>query len=133
MGLLSILGGLVAPVTSLVEGWQARKEAKLKSDLAIQTAKTAASIKRMETAQNGDISWENTQINNSGWKDEYWTIILSIPCVLCFIPGCVGYVVKGFEALDKTPKWYQWALGVSIAASFGYRKIADFMQLKKGV
>ncbi|MBW2599922.1 MAG: hypothetical protein JRC60_07600 [Deltaproteobacteria bacterium] len=65
-------------------------------------------------------------------KDEWFTIILSIPAIMCFIPGLATYVERGFEALSGCPDWYKWAFMVAVASSFGYRKIADFMALKKG-
>lgn len=126
------VGGLIKPATEIVKGWQARKEAKLKSDLAINEAKTNAVIKKIETQQQADIAWENTQINQSGWKDEYWTIVLSIPAIFCFIPFLTPYVAAGFAALATCPAWYQWMLAIAVGAAFGYRKIADFMSLKKG-
>lgn len=125
--------GLIAPVTTIIEGWQKRAQTKLDADIAIAQAKANANIKAMETAQQGDIAWENTSINNSGWKDEWFTIVLSIPAILCFVPGLAKYVQQGFAALVGTPEWYQWAFLVAVASSFGYKKIADFMALKKGV
>jgi len=65
-------------------------------------------------------------------KDEWFTILLSIPMVLCFIPDMAKYVEAGFKALAGTPGWYQWAFGLAVGSSFGYKKIADFMALKKG-
>lgn len=124
----SVLGSGI----ELAKGWQTRKKAKLESDLRINEAATEARIEKVRTGQKADIAWENTSIANAGWKDDYWTIILSIPCVLCFIPSMVGYVEAGFKALTECPDWYKWALLVAIGSSFGYRKIADFMSLKKG-
>lgn len=123
---------ILTPATEIIKGWQARKAAKLESDLAVNEAKTAAKIRILETGQHADIAWENTSIQNSGWKDEYWTLVLSIPAILCFFPGMSTFVRAGFEALKECPEWYQWALLVAIASSFGYRKLADFMSLKKG-
>ena len=130
--ILPLLSGLVSPVVEMVKGWQARKAAKLESDLAISEAKTASICKRLETQLAADIAWENTSINNSGWKDEWFTLLLSIPAVLCFVPGMVGYVKDGFLALEKCPEWYRYAFLVAVASSFGYKKLADFMSLKKG-
>lgn len=124
--------GLIAPATTLLKGWQARKQAKLEGDLKVAQAKTDAMIEIIKTKQQADIAWEKTQIDNSGWKDEYWTLVLSVPAILCFVPGMDTYVLAGFKVLNQCPDWYQWALGVAIGAAFGYRKIADFMSLKKG-
>lgn len=123
---------VLSPVTDIVKGWQARKTQRLESDLKIAEAQTNAKIRILETGQQADIAWENLSIQNSGWKDEWFTIVLSIPAVMCFVPGWDGYVFKGFESLKNCPEWYQWGLMIAIASSFGYRKFADFMALKKG-
>lgn len=115
-----------------LEGWQTRKKAKLDSDLKVLQAQTTAKINRLETGQKADIAWENLSITNSGWKDEWFVIVLSIPAILCFIPGMANYVYAGFQALSATPDWYQWCFTIAVGSSFGYRKIADFMALKKG-
>lgn len=129
---LNILGGLVAPVTDLYKNYQARKKVKLDSELRVNEAVTNAKIKKVETGQLADIRWENLSIQNSGWKDEFWTIVLSIPCILCFFPGAVQYVRDGFEALKQCPDWYKWCLLLAVGSSFGYRKICDFISFKKG-
>ena len=38
----------------------------------------------------------------SSWKDE-WFVILSIPLILCWIPGAEGWVDRGFAQLSKAP------------------------------
>lgn len=123
---------ILAPATEMIKGWQARKQSKLESDLRVNEARTEAKIRILEKGQQADIAWENLSISNSGWKDEYWTLVLSIPAILCFIPGAAAYVRAGFDALRQCPDWYQWALLVAIASSFGYKKLADFMSLRKG-
>ena len=130
--IFGFIKGLVAPATEIIKGWQARKAAKLESDLAINTARTASIVHRLETKQQGDIAWENLSIDRSGWKDEYFTIVLSLPAILCFIPGMVEHVSAGFNALIGCPDWYQWMLGIAVGSAFGYKKIADFMSLKQG-
>ena len=132
LDILTAIKMAAAPVASMVTGWQKRKTAKLDSDLAISQAKTTANIKKIETGQTADIAWEKTSLEQSGWKDEYWTIVLSIPMVMCFIPGLVVYVEKGFAVLQNTPEWYRYVIGVAIGSAFGVRQIANFMNLKKG-
>jgi hypothetical protein len=130
--IFDLVRGLLSPITTFVTNWQKRKEAKLVAELAVAEAQTLAKIKRLETGQKADIAWENLSITNSGWKDEWFTIILSIPAILVFIPGMDVYVYKGFEALKNCPEWYNWMLGIAVGSAFGYRKIADFMRMKKG-
>ncbi len=131
--MFSIFSALLGPATSLLDGWQQRKTVKLSNELAVAQAVTEAKIKRLATGQHADIAWENTAIRNSGWKDEWFTVLLSIPMVLVFIPGMAEYVKAGFDALKaSTPDWYQWAFLVAVSSSFGYKKLADLMALKKG-
>ena len=130
--IFSAIKMVASPITDIVKGWQARKTVKLKSEIAISGAKTTAQIKKIETGQLADIAWEKTSLEQSGWKDEWFVILLSIPMILCFIPGGSQYVERGFAALDKTPVWYQWAIMVAIGSSFGYKKFCDFMSFKKG-
>lgn len=123
---------VAAPVTQIVTGWQQRKTVKLEGELAVSKAKTDAHIEKIKTGQSADIAWEKTSLDQSGWKDEYWTIVLSIPMILCFIPGLVEYVERGFMALQQTPEWYRYSVGVAIGSAFGVRQVANFMKLKKG-
>ncbi len=129
---LSILKMVVSPLVDIASGWQKRKTAKLDSDLKINEAQTTAQIKKINTGQHADIAWENKQIDQSGWKDDFWTIVIAIPLIMCFIPFMVQYVVKGFEALEKTPVWYQTLVSVAVASAFGVKKIIGFMKVKKG-
>ena len=129
---LSAIGDLFNIGKTALEGWQTRKKAKLDSDLRVNEAKTKAKITRLETGQKADIAWETTSIENSGWKDEWFTIVFSIPLIMCFVPGLVDYVQAGFMALKETPDWYQWTIGILVSSSVGYKKLADFMKLRKG-
>ena len=57
----------------------------------------------------------------SSWKDEYTLIVVSIPAVMAFIPGLDVYVANGFDALSKTPPWYQLMLITLFFATVGIR------------
>ena len=128
----AVIKAVTGPATELLKGWQTRKQAALESELALAKAKTEAQIKYLDTQQAADIAWENLSIGNSGWKDEFWTLVLAIPAVLCFIPGMDVYVFRGFEALKNCPDYYNWMLSIAVGSAFGFKKIADFMALKKG-
>jgi len=58
---------------------------------------------------------------DSGWKDEFVLLLISIPMVLSFIPATVTYVENGFKALALTPDWYQWLILSIFAAVYGIR------------
>ena len=123
---------VATPITQVVTGWQSRKTAKLDGDLKIAKAKTDACIEKIKAGQAADIAWEVTSLDQSGWKDEFFTIVLSIPLVLCFVPQCVGYIEDGFAVLELTPKWYRYAVSVAIGSAFGVREFKNFMNFKKG-
>ena len=122
MGLLgSVLGGLGGKV---VEAWSARGERKHTEQvrkLEIEELQHRSRLEMATRAQEMDNSWELEQIKNSGWKDEFVLILLSIPMVLSFIPYTVQYVEDGFVALSKTPDWYQWLILSVFAAIYGIR------------
>lgn len=73
-------------------------------------------------------TWEQAAQNNAGdsLKDEYWTIIVSLPLIGAFIPSFVPYVMDGFAALELMPDYYKAFVGASIGASFGYKKLVDW-------
>ena len=68
--------------------------------------------------------------SQSSWKDEWLTILFSIPLILAFIPGMEEVVKNGFAQLQSMPEWYQYSLGVIVAASFGVRSATKFFGKK---
>lgn len=73
-------------------------------------------------------TWEQQAQKNaqSSWKDEYWTIILSLPFIGAFVPPLVPYIKEGFAVLNTMPEYYIASVLISIGASFGYRKLVDY-------
>lgn len=114
-----ILQGLMGVASEAVGGYIETKKAKAKQKLVQIEAETTL----MEKQISGEIDWDiAAQKNSSGsWKDEYLTILFSIPLLLCFLPFTVEYVERGFEALAMTPDWYKYTLGVIVSASFGIK------------
>lgn len=97
---------------------------KLRGEIEYEKANTAAWLKMAEH----DANWELAQIANSGWKDEFVLLLLSIPLVLVFIPPLQPYVLNGFAVLDQCPDWYRWLVVVIFAAIYGvriYRRASD--------
>ena len=69
---------------------------------------------------------------NIACKDEWLVALFSIPLILSFY-GEWGrtIVAEGFAALETRPDWYQYTLGVIVAASFGVRSTTKFLGNKK--
>lgn len=110
--LLTLIGGIVSPVTELLSKRNDNK-AKIK----------VRNIERIVNATDKIAEWELIQAENGAhsWKDEFWTIVLSIPAIGCFIPGGAEVMVEGFEAMKAMPDFYQYWLSVAVLAAFGMR------------
>ena len=88
----------------------------------------------MKSAATSEAEWEKimAQGSQSSWKDEWLTILFSVPLVLCFTGEWGRQTVSdGFTALASMPEWYQYTLGVIVAASFGVRSATKFFGGKK--
>ena len=94
------------------------KLAKLRAKVAGERAKEARAI----AADTNDHEWSLLQIQNSGWKDEFVLIIVSVPFILGFIPGMDKYVHAGFANLSNTPVWYQVMIVTIFFAIYGIKK-----------
>ena len=128
--MFTLVGLVGSAVTNLIGGLadhfknkRELKNAEVASRLRIQEAVTQANIDRAAAGQFADIEWSQTmaEASKDSWKDEWFTLVLSIPAIMSFVPGLADYVELGFHALSTTPEWYQLALLVAIGASFGVR------------
>ena len=124
---------LIGPIANIAGSWMDGKveQTKAKANANVARANAAAAI--MEKKATGEIDWdiEMARASSSSWKDEWLVILFSIPLILAFIPGMEDVVRNGFEQLNKMPEWYQYALSVIIAASFGVRSVMGIMNKRK--
>jgi hypothetical protein len=127
-----MLNLLVGPITQLAGTWLEGKVEKTKAETGAKVAKAKAEATIMEKKATGEIDWDLEAIkgSQSSWKDEWLVILFSVPLVLAFIPGMEGIVANGFAQLNAMPQWYQYSLGVIVAASFGVRSAAKFFGKK---
>jgi len=119
----TLLGGAFNLAKDFIAGRV--EEAKIKKDIRLEALKNEG-------------AWESIMAKgtHTSWKDEYFTIILSIPIVL------VGYAVAmnemdiiarlhdAFIALEALPDWYSYLLFLAVSASFGMRSVDKLMNLK---
>lgn len=108
---------LIAPVSNLVGGWLKNKAEE----------KQAIHERKLETIKH-EANWDNIQATNSGtsWKDEWFTLLFSVPLVMAFVPEMVPVVSAGFNVLEGMPDWYKGFLGAAVAASFGIRTLSKW-------
>lgn len=96
---------------------QERELEKMRGKIEFEKMKT----QRFSESLTSDNVWELESIRNSGWKDEWVLLLLSIPLVLVFFPITQTYVLEGFATLAKTPEWYRWLVMLIFTAIYGIR------------
>jgi hypothetical protein len=119
---------LIAPVANIAGGY-------LKNKAEEKQAKHEA---KMKVIQN-DGDWESKAVDASAnsWKDEFWTIVLSVPIfmigysIIVDDPDVIDRVEQGFVALSGLPEWYQYLLFIAISSSFGIKGVSKLMSLRK--
>jgi hypothetical protein len=127
-----MLNLLIGPIAELAGTWMSGKVEEKKAQAKTRVAKAEAEAIVMQKKATGEIDWdlEMAKGSASSWKDEWLTILFSIPLVLAFIPGMEEVVANGFARLNEMPEWYQYSLGVIVAASFGVRSATKFFGKK---
>lgn len=117
-----IISGIIALGQTWLEGRNKKMAAKADAEATV-----------IVKAAESTADWEKIQAYNAGtsWKDEWLTLLFSVPLIMAFVPGGIEYVSKGFEALEKMPSWYQYTLSVIVAASFGVRSAIGLIKAKK--
>ena len=109
--IISSIGGLAASII----------------DSKTQLKLTEAEIKKKQLT--GEIDWdiEAIRATQNSWKDEWITLLFSIPLILAFCGDWGNQIVQaGFTSLEAMPTWYQYSLGGIVSASIGMRSISKF-------
>lgn len=117
----TVLGNLGGKVVEAIDSRGQRKHEQKVQALELEKLRHEKQIELIQNGQKLDNAWELEQIKNSGWKDEFVLLLLSIPLVMSFIPEMQPYVVEGFVALSATPEWYQWLILAVFTAVYGIR------------
>jgi hypothetical protein len=115
--------GIVEPIATYYTRKQELKAARFDAELKATQATGERVAQLRREGLTADATWEleSLKAHADGWKDEFVLIVLSVPVVLCFIPGGDAFVQKGFAALAQTPWWYPTALLSVYLATYGIR------------
>jgi hypothetical protein len=126
--MINFLNPIIGLASEVVSGVIDTRKAKAKQKLV----KIEAETEIVKQQIKGEIDWDVEAIKGSkgSWKDEYLTLLFSIPLLLCFFPSTVPFVERGFEALALTPDWYKYTLGLIVSASFGIKGATQFFGKK---
>tara|TARA_R110001592_G_scaffold2518_2_gene14720 strand:+ start:199 stop:555 length:357 start_codon:yes stop_codon:yes gene_type:complete len=117
-----IIGQLLGAVGGLATTY-------LDGKVAVQKANAEIKVKQA----TGEIDWdiEAIKATENSWKDEWITLLFSIPLILAFCGDWGNDIVqRGFIALETMPAWYQYSLGGIVSASIGIRSVSKFFGKK---
>ena len=128
-----MIQALIGPISGLVGSWMDKKTEEQRGKSAVAKAKAEAEAKVMVSAATSTADWERLMAEGSknSWKDEWLTILFSIPLILAFCGDWGRTIVsEGFAALEAMPDYYQYTLGVIVSASFAVRSATKFFRKK---
>ena len=128
-----MLNLLIGPIADLAGTWLNGKVEEKKAQAQTKVAKAQAEAIVMQKKATGEIDWDLEMAKGSAnsWKDEWLTILFSIPLILAFCGEWGRQIVdEGFTALQAMPQYYQYTLGVIVSASFGTRAATKFFGKK---
>lgn len=123
MNLLSLLSGIPQALADIYKQRQEIKARQREREMEYKDALHKRQIDLVVQGLTADANWEMEFARQAAtsWKDEYTLIVISIPAILCFIPGMDVYVRAGFSALNETPVWYQVTFLSLFLATVGIR------------
>ena len=81
-----MLQALIGPLTELAGGWLKGKADAQAAAANLKLVEAEAKATIMKSAATSEAEWEKimAQGSQSSWKDEWLTILFSVPLVLCF-------------------------------------------------
>ena len=94
---------LVSPVAEVINGFGERHLKKKE----LEQAKHMKTLEGIQAAEANEFlaDMKRTEDLASTWKDEFITLVVSVPAIICFIPGADWVVRDGFLALGQAPEW----------------------------
>jgi len=128
-----MLNLLIGPIAEIAGTWMSGKVEQTKANAQTKVAKAQAEAVVMQKKATGEIDWdlEAMRATENSWKDEWITLLFSIPLILAFCGDWGNDIVaRGFAALEVMPQWYQIALGGIVSASIGMRSVSKFFGKK---
>ncbi len=128
-----MLNLLIGPIADLAGTWMSGKVEEKKAQAKTRVAKAEAEAIVMQKKATGEIDWDLKMADASAhsWKDEWLTMLFSVPLILAFCGEWGRQIVdEGFTALQAMPQYYQYTLGVIVSASFGTRAATKFFGKK---
>ena len=122
MGILSsLVSGLISPVVNYFNTRQQLSAQEAANKLAFLKAVGDRQAQLVSQGLAADATWELESIKAGQQYRGFELYVVSVPLVLCFIPGGAAIVEHGFAAIAKTPAWYQIVFLSIFLANYGIR------------
>jgi len=123
--LQALISPLVGLVGTAITGHIDKKKAQ--AEFQVENIRAQTSIR--QKVVSGELEWNQAmaEASSGSWKDEWLTVLVSIPLVLAFT-GHTEVVERGFTSLEAMPSFYQTAVGVVFAASFGVQQLTKMFK-----
>jgi hypothetical protein len=131
---MNLLSSIFEPLANIIKEpiteWQKRKTLEVEiqdkdkerqHELNLRKFDVASELAKQGLQVEADWDTNAQQDMKTSWKDEYLTILFSVPLILSFIPSTQEAILNGFETLNKTPDWYMMLVMGIVAAVFGLR------------
>ena len=128
-----MINQILGPIAELAGGWLNAKTQAQQANAKLKLTEAETKSKILLSKETSVADWERimAQGSRSSWKDEWLTILFSIPLILAFCGEWGrGVVAEGFNALEQMPSYYQYTLGVIVSASFAVRSATKFFGRK---
>jgi hypothetical protein len=125
-----IAEGVLGVIKEPVIEWQKRKTLEVKQRDRELDRDHEARMKKIDVAT--ELAKQGIQVEadwdaraqegmKHSWKDEWFTILFSLPLVGAFVPSWQSIILDGFNTLQQTPEWYIMLVTGIVAATFGLR------------
>jgi hypothetical protein len=125
-----IIDGVLGVIKEPVIEWQKRKTLEVEQRNRELDRDHEARMKKIDVAT--ELAKQGIQVEadwdaraqegmKHSWKDEWFTILFSLPLVGAFVPSWQPIILDGFNTLQKTPEWYIMLVTGIVAATFGLR------------
>lgn len=119
----SLITGVFGGVVDIFKGSQELKKVKEEGRISIERAKTEGQIAKMQAQHKAETDYDVEALRQQqySWKDEWLTLVFTLPFICSFIPGIQEYVAQGWTYIPSVEQWYPILLVGIVASTFGLR------------
>ena len=118
-----MIGQLIGPLANLAGNYLQGKADKASANAKLKLVEAESKAAILMSKETSTADWERimAESTKNSWKDEFITIVVMIPVILCFVPGLENVVKNGFDRLAELPEWYTWLVFAVCSAAVGIR------------